>query len=160
MQVWAADKLKKKDGDSELQSGELKTECPLHIRGIIAQEDNAIQHSISTFRLYQVAGRSFGWQSECTMSVLCLLIGFLLYCARSDDNWKIPLLRTRMRQCTWQFGRQTSSNRKSPWYAAPPQKKQQSPVVCAAVAYALWLMCLTGQFLEDLETVISTGQPY
>ena len=47
----------------------------LHMREIIAGEDNGIQHSIGTFRLYQVPDRFGSWQSECTMSVLCVLIG-------------------------------------------------------------------------------------
>ena len=52
----------------------VKMECPLHIWEIIAGEERTIQHIISTFRLCQVAKRSSSWQSECTMSVLCLLI--------------------------------------------------------------------------------------
>ena len=65
MRLWAADKLKKKEtlpSWIETVSCEVvRMECPLHIREIIAGEDNAIQHSISTFRLYQVADRSVSW---------------------------------------------------------------------------------------------------
>ena len=46
--------------------------------------------------------------------------------------------------------------------APPPQKKTAAEpgVVCSYVAYALWLLCLTGYCLEDLEAAASSGQPY
>ena len=78
MRLWAADKLKKNETlpswMATMSCEVVKRECPLHIWEIIAREDDAIQHNISTFRLYQVGDRSVSWQSECTMSVLRLLM--------------------------------------------------------------------------------------
>ena len=77
--LWAADKLKKKETlpswMAMVNCEAVKTECPLHIRGIIARQENAIEHNINTLRLHQVTRRSISWPSECTMSFVRPLIG-------------------------------------------------------------------------------------
>ena len=56
MRVWAADQSKKKETlpswKATVSCEVVKMECPLHIWAIIVGEENAIQHSISTFYLY------------------------------------------------------------------------------------------------------------
>ena len=65
MRLWAADKLKNKETlpswMATMSCEVVRTECPLHIREIIAAEDNVIPHSMSTFRFYQAAHRGVRW---------------------------------------------------------------------------------------------------
>ena len=77
VQVWAADKLKKKETlpswMATVSCKVAKTECALHIPEILAGEDKTIQRSICTFRPYQVANRSVGVHHVSSVSVNWLM---------------------------------------------------------------------------------------